>query len=59
MRAALYWAPRIDDPLHALGSRWLGRDAETGARLEQPALPGLDMAALTSRRARLGPPTPR
>jgi hypothetical protein len=48
MRAALYWAPRIDDPLHALGSRWLGRDAETGARLEQPALPGLDMAALTS-----------
>jgi hypothetical protein len=45
MRAAVYWAPRIDDPLHALGSRWLGRDAETGARLEQPALP-----ASTSRR---------
>jgi hypothetical protein len=48
MRVAIYWAPRLDDPLHALGSRWLGRDAETGAALEQPALPGLDTAALTA-----------
>ena len=47
MRVALYWAPRIDDPLHALGSRWLGRDAETGATLVQPELPGLDMAEIT------------
>lgn len=48
MRVALYWAPRLEDPLHVLGSRWLGRDAETGARLEQPALPGLDIAEITA-----------
>jgi hypothetical protein len=47
-RVALYWAPRIDDPLHRLGSAWLGRDAETGATLAQPALPGLDIAELTA-----------
>jgi hypothetical protein len=46
-RAALYWAPPPDDPLHRLGSAWLGRDAETGAALEQPSLPGLDLPALT------------
>lgn len=48
MRVALYWAPRADDPLHALGSRWLGRDAETGAKLPQPALPDLDIAEITA-----------
>jgi putative phosphonate metabolism protein len=48
MRLALYWAPPVEDPLHALGSRWLGRDAETGATLAQPSLPGLDIAALTA-----------
>ncbi|MFZ4410791.1 MAG: DUF1045 domain-containing protein, partial [Paracraurococcus sp.] len=47
-RVALYWAPELDDPLHALASAWLGRDAETGAALPQPALPGLDIAALTA-----------
>lgn len=35
MRVALYWAPELDDPLHAAGSAWLGRDAETGATLPQ------------------------
>ncbi len=40
-RFALYWAPELDDPLHPLGSAWLGRDAETGAPVPQPALPGL------------------
>jgi hypothetical protein len=48
MRVALYWAPRIDDQLHALGSQWLGRDAETGATIPQAALPGLDIAELTA-----------
>lgn len=48
MRAALYWAPAPDDPLHRLGSAWLGRDAETGATLTQPALPGLDIAEITA-----------
>lgn len=36
MRAAVYWAPEIADPLHAPGSAWLGRDAETGAPCSQP-----------------------
>lgn len=48
MRLALYWAPRLEDPLHRLGSAWLGRDAETGASLPQPALPSLDIAAITA-----------
>jgi len=47
-RLALYWAPECDDPLHALGSAWLGRDAETGTLLPQSALPGLDIAELTA-----------
>ncbi len=46
MRAALYWAPEIDDPLHAAGSAWLGRDAETAAMLPQPHV--ADIAALTA-----------
>ncbi len=41
MRAAIYWAPEARDPLHALGSAWLGRDAETAVPLSQPDLPGL------------------
>lgn len=47
-RLALYWAPAYDDPLHRLGSTWLGRDAESGAPMRQPELPGLDIAALTA-----------
>jgi len=47
-RVALYWAPEPDDPLHALGSAWLGRDAETGAAQPQPAVSGLDIAAITA-----------
>lgn len=47
-RLALYWAPERDDPLHALGSAWLGRDAESGTALPQPVLPGLDIAELTA-----------
>jgi hypothetical protein len=46
MRVAIYWAPRLDDPLHARGSAWLGRDAETGATQPQLALPGRDIAEL-------------
>ena len=47
-RLALYWAPALDDPLHALGSAWLGRDAETGASLSQPNITGLDLAEITA-----------
>jgi len=48
MRVALYWAPAVEDALHGAGSRWLGRDAETGAAVPQPQLPGLDLAELTA-----------
>ena len=47
-RLALYWAPEPDDPLHRHGSSWLGRDAETGAPLPQPAVPGHDLRAITA-----------
>jgi len=47
IRVALYWAPTVDDPLRALGARWLGRDAEDGATLPQPAVDGLDLRAAT------------
>jgi putative phosphonate metabolism protein len=40
-RFAIYWAPALEDPLHAAGSAWLGRDAETGAALPQPDIPGI------------------
>ncbi len=47
-RVALYWAPELSDGLHTLGSQWLGRDAQSGAALAQPTLPGLDIAAITA-----------
>jgi putative phosphonate metabolism protein len=53
-RVALYWAPEPDDPLHALGSTWLGRNAESGAALPQPTLPGFDIAELTADPRRYG-----
>jgi hypothetical protein len=49
-RIALYYAPEADDPLWALGSAWLGRDAETGMALAQPA----DIAAQTTDPRRYG-----
>jgi len=47
-RIALYWAPEESDALHARASTWLGRDAASGTALDQPALPGLDIAELTA-----------
>ncbi len=41
IRVALYWAPRPGDKLAAAGNSWLGWDAELGAEVTQPALPGL------------------
>ena len=40
-RVAVYYAPEPDDALAALGGAWLGRDAESGAPVEQPALAGI------------------
>ena len=45
-RYALYFAPAAGSRLESFGNRWLGRDAETGAPLEQPWLDGLDGARL-------------
>jgi putative phosphonate metabolism protein len=41
-RYAIYYAPARGSALDALGRRWLGRDAETGAAIVQPDLPGID-----------------
>ncbi len=49
MRIALYWAPAITDPLHAHASAWLGRDAEAGAAVPQPAIPGIAEATADPR----------
>ena len=60
MRAALYWVPALDDPLYAAGTSWLGRDAETGAQIKQPPVPGIADATADARRyglhATLRPP---
>jgi Protein of unknown function (DUF1045) len=52
MRVAVYWAPPAADPLWALGSAWLGRDAESGLAIPQPDIP--DLAALTESPRRYG-----
>ena len=57
VRHALYYAPRPSSLLARLGSRWLGRDAASGAALAQPDIPGLDaagFAALTVSARRYG-----
>jgi putative phosphonate metabolism protein len=54
MRLALYFAPEVGDPLHAAASRWLGRDAETGATIPQQPVPGVDIAAITAEAGNYG-----
>ena len=44
-RYAVYFAPELDDPLWLAGSQWLGRDAFSGERCEQPPLPGISIGA--------------
>ena len=51
-RYAVYYAPRAGSALWELGSRWLGRDAETGDLLPQPDIP--EVAALTLSPRRYG-----
>ena len=41
MRVAVYYAPALRDPLWQLGSQWLGRDADSGAAVTQPDVPGI------------------
>ena len=45
-RHALYFAPRAGTRLAHFGDHWLGRDAESGALLDQPGLEGWDDARL-------------
>ena len=45
-RHAIYFAPGPDTALHALGSRWLGRDSISGATLDQPDVPGMPVSRL-------------
>jgi len=40
-RYALYYAPAPDTLFHALGARWLGRDAWSGETMGQPAIENL------------------
>ena len=40
-RYALYFAPRTSSGWWRFGARWLGRDAATGERVEQPPIAGL------------------
>ncbi|HTR16611.1 MAG TPA: DUF1045 domain-containing protein [Acetobacteraceae bacterium] len=48
-RVALYYAPSPHDTLAIAGAAWLGRDAETGARVAQPAIPGIDSVTAEAR----------
>ncbi|MDA1310989.1 MAG: DUF1045 domain-containing protein, partial [Proteobacteria bacterium] len=46
-RYAIYFAPGPDTALHALGSRWLGRDSISGALFAQPTVSGVAPARIT------------
>ncbi|MCF3640861.1 DUF1045 domain-containing protein [Rhizobium sp. TRM95111] len=57
MRYGLYFTPPASDALTIRASRWLGRNAFTGAALQQPAVEGFDasaFAALTADPRRYG-----
>jgi putative phosphonate metabolism protein len=60
MRHAIYFAPAAESLFHALGSRWIGRDAFTGEILEQPDVAGIGVVTGDPRRygfhATLKPP---
>lgn len=45
-RYAIYFAPLAGSALARFGDAWLGREAETGNALPQPALNGFDVARL-------------
>ncbi len=57
VRYAIYFAPPADDRLSQTASRWLGRDAFTGAHFGPPEIAGLDTGlqhALTADPRRYG-----
>lgn len=57
MRCAIYFIPAREDPLTVAATRWLGRDAYTGERVESGVVEGLideDRAFLTAPVRRFG-----
>lgn len=60
MRHAIYYAPSPGTEFHDLGSRWIGRDAFTGAACAQPDVTGIAVVTADPRRygfhATLKPP---
>lgn len=57
MRCAIYFIPARDNPLTVAATRWLGRDAYTGERVESGGIEGLvdeDRAFLTAPVRRFG-----
>jgi putative phosphonate metabolism protein len=57
LRYAIYWAPGSDDALGQAATRWIGRDAATGARFRLPVVDGVEpeaMAAYLADPARYG-----
>jgi putative phosphonate metabolism protein len=60
MRLAVYYVPEPGDPLARAGCAWLGRDAEAGLAVPQPALSGIKALTASPRRygfhATLKPP---
>ncbi|MGF1624152.1 MAG: DUF1045 domain-containing protein, partial [Alphaproteobacteria bacterium] len=56
-RYALYFAPPPQSALHRFGSRWLGRDAASGACIARPPVAGVTperLAEITASPARYG-----
>lgn len=47
-RYAIYYYPRVTDPLQVVGNRWLGRDPESGVELPPPEEPVPDWRILTA-----------
>ena len=56
-RYAIFYAPAAGSPLARFGNRWLGRDPDSGAALEQYPVPGLrreEVAEITADPCRYG-----
>jgi hypothetical protein len=48
-RVGVYYCPRVDDPLYAAGSAWLGRDPSRVDPVAQPAIDGIEEVTAEAR----------